>query len=63
MNAYEKASLELKRPVIVANSSKAGEEKLQSGTHVCNSNPGIGTAVPSGLRKILRRLRNRHPFA
>jgi hypothetical protein len=63
MNAYEKASLDLKRPVIVANSSKAGEEKLQSGIHVRNSNPGIGNAVPSGLRKILRHIRNRDSFA
>jgi hypothetical protein len=63
MNACVKASLDLKRPVTVANSSKAGEEKLQPGIYVCNSNPGIGNAVPSGLRKILRRIRNRHPFA
>jgi hypothetical protein len=54
MNAYEKAYLDLKRPVIVANSSKAEEEILQSGIHACNSNPGIGNAVPSGLRKKSR---------
>ena len=63
MNAYEKASLDLKRPVIAANSSKTEEEKLPSGIHACNSNPGIGNAVPSGLRKILCRIRNRHSFA
>jgi hypothetical protein len=28
MNAQEKASLDLKRPVMVANSSKIGEETL-----------------------------------
>jgi hypothetical protein len=52
MDAPEKASLDLKRPVIVANSSKTGEEILQSGIPECNSKPGIGTTVLSGLRNV-----------
>ena len=50
-------------PVIVVNSLKTGKEKLQSGISECNSHPGIGNAVPSGLRKILRHIRNRDSFA
>jgi hypothetical protein len=47
-----KASLDLKKPVIMANSSKTGEKTLQSGISEYNSHPDICNAVPSGLRKI-----------
>jgi hypothetical protein len=50
MNVQEKTFLDLKRPVIVANSSWARKEKLQSGISECNSHPGISNAVLSGLR-------------
>jgi hypothetical protein len=63
MNAQEKAFLDLKRPVIAANSSKTGEEKLQSEISECNSHSFTCNAVPIGLREIRNHNQGRHPFA
>jgi hypothetical protein len=61
MNAQEKAFLDLKRPVIVANSSKTEEKTQQPGISEYNSHPGIGNAVPSGKRDICRYIRTEIP--
>ena len=61
MNAHKKASLDLKRPMIMANSSNTEKEQLHSGTSESNSHLGIGNAVPSCLRGIKRYIRTNIP--